>query len=188
MDVNMWGVLHCLAAFVPGMAKQPGPSIIATTASRAGVTTPPGDTAYNVSKAAVRVITEVSAAVGWSLSHGEHAWACSSPAAAALWNPAATQQPSASSRREWHGAHLNTHLNTHNPVAIHLTPLSVPVLLSVAVAVVVAVQALAHRLRNTHGCSVDVRLACEPCRCAHGKPVPAARAAREACAWTMLDE
>lgn len=32
--------------------------MIANTASRAGVTTPPGDTAYNVSKAAVRVLTE----------------------------------------------------------------------------------------------------------------------------------
>jgi len=58
MDVNMWGVLHCLNTFVPHMLKQAEPSVIATTASRAGVTCPPGDTAYNVSKSAVRIITE----------------------------------------------------------------------------------------------------------------------------------
>merc|ERR1711879_856735 len=57
-DVNMWGVLNCLNVFVPGMIKQQDDSVVATTASRAGVTCPPGDTAYNVSKAAVKIITE----------------------------------------------------------------------------------------------------------------------------------
>jgi NAD(P)-dependent dehydrogenase (short-subunit alcohol dehydrogenase family) len=58
IDVNMWGVLNMLEQFMPTMLKQADESVVAATASRAGVTCPPGDTAYNVSKAAVKVIAE----------------------------------------------------------------------------------------------------------------------------------
>lgn len=57
-DVNLFGVIHGLHAFVPAMIPQDCESVVAVTGSRAGITTPPGDVAYNASKAAVRVLVE----------------------------------------------------------------------------------------------------------------------------------
>ena len=58
LDTNLWGVYHGCLAFVPSMVAQDRPCVIVNTGSKQGITTPPGDTAYNVSKAGVKVLTE----------------------------------------------------------------------------------------------------------------------------------
>lgn len=58
LGVNFFGVLNGVQAFAPTMMAQDTPSLIINTGSKQGVTTPPGDTAYNVSKAAVKTLTE----------------------------------------------------------------------------------------------------------------------------------
>ena len=58
MEVNFWGVVHGVEAFVPRMLEQGTPAIIVNTGSKQGITTPPGNLAYNVSKAAVKTYTE----------------------------------------------------------------------------------------------------------------------------------
>ena len=54
----MWGVINGSRVFAPGMIAQGTSSLIINTGSKQGITTPPGDPAYNVSKAAVKVFTE----------------------------------------------------------------------------------------------------------------------------------
>ena len=61
IDVNLWGVIHGVNAFAPAMIAQGGPAAIVNTGSKQGITCPPGDTAYNVSKAGVKVVTEALA-------------------------------------------------------------------------------------------------------------------------------
>jgi short-subunit dehydrogenase len=51
-------VIHGINAFVEPMTSQAIPALIINTGSKQGITTPPGDTAYNVSKAGVKVATE----------------------------------------------------------------------------------------------------------------------------------
>lgn len=58
LDVNFRGVLRGLHAFVPRMIEADRPAAIINTGSKQGITTPPGNPAYNVSKAAVRIVTE----------------------------------------------------------------------------------------------------------------------------------
>lgn len=58
MAVNLWGVIHGSQIFVPGMIERGGPGLIINTGSKQGITTPPGDPAYNVAKAGVKVFTE----------------------------------------------------------------------------------------------------------------------------------
>jgi NAD(P)-dependent dehydrogenase (short-subunit alcohol dehydrogenase family) len=58
IEVNLWGVIHGLQVFVPAMIAQGTPCAIVNTGSKQGITTPPGDAAYNVSKAGVKVVTE----------------------------------------------------------------------------------------------------------------------------------
>ena len=59
LGVNLYGVLNGVQAFGPRMAAQGGgPAMIVNTGSKQGITTPPGDTAYNVSKAGVKALTE----------------------------------------------------------------------------------------------------------------------------------
>ena len=58
IDVNLMGVLHGVAAFVPAMIAGDAPGIIVNTGSKQGITQPPGNTAYNVSKAGVKALTE----------------------------------------------------------------------------------------------------------------------------------
>lgn len=58
LGTNLWGVIHGVQAFAPAMIEQRTPSAIVNTGSKQGITTPPGDTAYNVSKAGVKVVTE----------------------------------------------------------------------------------------------------------------------------------
>ena len=58
LAVNLWGVINGTHAFAQAMAAQGTPGAIVNTGSKQGITTPPGDTAYNVSKAGVKVVTE----------------------------------------------------------------------------------------------------------------------------------
>jgi NAD(P)-dependent dehydrogenase (short-subunit alcohol dehydrogenase family) len=58
IDVNFWGVLNGMQAFVPTMMEAAWPCAVINTGSKQGITLPPGNTAYNVSKAAVRALTE----------------------------------------------------------------------------------------------------------------------------------
>ncbi len=61
LDVNLWGVINGVQAFAPDMIKQGTAAAIVNTGSKQGITCPPGDTAYNVSKAGVKVVTEALA-------------------------------------------------------------------------------------------------------------------------------
>ncbi len=58
MDVNLWGVVHGVGAFMERMLQPGEPAIIVNTGSKQGITTPPGNLAYNVSKSAVKTYTE----------------------------------------------------------------------------------------------------------------------------------
>jgi NAD(P)-dependent dehydrogenase (short-subunit alcohol dehydrogenase family) len=58
IGTNLWGVIHGVRAFVPGMIARGRPGLVITTGSKQGITTPPGDPAYNVSKAGVKAFTE----------------------------------------------------------------------------------------------------------------------------------
>ena len=58
LGVNLWGVIHGTQAFVPAMIERGRPGLVINTGSKQGITTPPGDPAYNVSKAGVKAFTE----------------------------------------------------------------------------------------------------------------------------------
>jgi NAD(P)-dependent dehydrogenase (short-subunit alcohol dehydrogenase family) len=58
LAVNLWGVIYGTQVFLPGMIGNTQPGLIINTGSKQGITTPPGDPAYNVSKAGVKVFTE----------------------------------------------------------------------------------------------------------------------------------
>lgn len=58
LGVNLWGVIHGSQAFAPGMIARGRPGLIINTGSKQGITTPPGDPAYNVAKAGVKAFTE----------------------------------------------------------------------------------------------------------------------------------
>jgi NAD(P)-dependent dehydrogenase (short-subunit alcohol dehydrogenase family) len=61
LEVNLWGVINGVQSFTPRMLAQGTPCAIVNTGSKQGITCPPGDTAYNVSKAGVKVLTEALA-------------------------------------------------------------------------------------------------------------------------------
>jgi NAD(P)-dependent dehydrogenase (short-subunit alcohol dehydrogenase family) len=58
LGVNLWGVIQGSQVFAPGMIERGRPGLIINTGSKQGITTPPGDPAYNVSKAGVKAFTE----------------------------------------------------------------------------------------------------------------------------------
>ena len=58
IDVNLWGIVRGSQVFGPDMAASGAPGLIVNTESKQGITTPPGDPAYNVSKAGVKAFTE----------------------------------------------------------------------------------------------------------------------------------
>ena len=58
LGTNLWGVINGVQTFAPAMVAQGTPGAIVNTGSKQGITCPPGDTAYNVSKAGVKVLTE----------------------------------------------------------------------------------------------------------------------------------
>ena len=61
LAVNLWGVIHGSQVFAPGMIARDRPGLLVNTGSKQGITTPPGNPAYNVSKAGVKVVTEALA-------------------------------------------------------------------------------------------------------------------------------
>ena len=61
IGVNLWGVINGTQVFVPGMIAGARPGLVINTGSKQGITTPPGDPAYNVSKAGVKAFTEALA-------------------------------------------------------------------------------------------------------------------------------
>jgi hypothetical protein len=58
LGVNLWGVINGSQIFAPGMIERGRPGLVINTGSKQGITTPPGDPAYNVSKAGVKAFTE----------------------------------------------------------------------------------------------------------------------------------
>ena len=58
LAVNLVGVLNGVHAFTEAMIAQDVSAVIVNTGSKQGITFPPGDTAYNVSKAGVKALTE----------------------------------------------------------------------------------------------------------------------------------
>jgi NAD(P)-dependent dehydrogenase (short-subunit alcohol dehydrogenase family) len=61
LDTNLWGVINGVQAFAPGMIAGGQPGAVIVTGSKQGITTPPGNTPYNVSKAGVKALTEALA-------------------------------------------------------------------------------------------------------------------------------
>ena len=61
IEVNLFGVLNGVQAFVPRMIEAARPAVVINTGSKQGITTPPGNPGYNVSKAGVKVLTEMLA-------------------------------------------------------------------------------------------------------------------------------
>jgi short-subunit dehydrogenase len=51
-------VIHGTQVFAPGMIERGRPGLIINTGSKQGITTPPGEPAYNVTKAGVKAFTE----------------------------------------------------------------------------------------------------------------------------------
>jgi NAD(P)-dependent dehydrogenase (short-subunit alcohol dehydrogenase family) len=59
MAVNTYGPIHGCMSFIPRMIKHnPEPGIVINTGSKQGITMPPGNLTYNMSKAALKVYTE----------------------------------------------------------------------------------------------------------------------------------
>ena len=58
LGVNLLGVLHGVQRFVPDMVASERPGLVINTGSKQGITQPPGDTAYNVSKSGIKSLTE----------------------------------------------------------------------------------------------------------------------------------
>jgi NAD(P)-dependent dehydrogenase (short-subunit alcohol dehydrogenase family) len=61
LATNLWGVINGVQVFGPALIEQGKPAAIINTGSKQGITCPPGDTAYNVTKAGVKVVTEALA-------------------------------------------------------------------------------------------------------------------------------
>lgn len=70
VDVNLWGVIHGVQAFVPRMLEAREAGLVINTGSKQGLTGPPGAYAYNLAKAGVRSFTE---ALSYELSRTEGA-------------------------------------------------------------------------------------------------------------------
>jgi NAD(P)-dependent dehydrogenase (short-subunit alcohol dehydrogenase family) len=58
LRVNLLGVINGTRAFGPNMLSHGEPGLIINTGSKQGITTPPGNPAYTVSKAGLKVFTE----------------------------------------------------------------------------------------------------------------------------------
>ena len=61
LNVNLWGIINGIHVFVPDMIESGRPGLVINTGSKQGITSPPGDPAYNVSKAGVKAATEALA-------------------------------------------------------------------------------------------------------------------------------
>lgn len=61
LDINLWGVIHGVHAFAPEMISRGERALIINTGSKQGITLPPGNPAYNLSKAGLKAYTETLA-------------------------------------------------------------------------------------------------------------------------------
>jgi len=61
IDINLWGPINGVQAFLPAMLASDSPGLVINTGSKQGITLPPGNSAYNVSKAALKAYTELLA-------------------------------------------------------------------------------------------------------------------------------
>ena len=61
LGANLWGVINGTQVFAPLLLGHGEAGAIVNTGSKQGITTPPGNPAYNVSKAGVKVFTEALA-------------------------------------------------------------------------------------------------------------------------------
>lgn len=61
LGINLGGIINGVQAFVPGMIEAGAPGVVINTGSKQGITLPPGNGAYNVSKAGVKAFTETLA-------------------------------------------------------------------------------------------------------------------------------
>jgi len=59
LNVNLVGVINGIHTFVPAMLEQDDDGVVINTGSKQGITLPPGNPAYNVSKAGVKAVTEM---------------------------------------------------------------------------------------------------------------------------------
>lgn len=57
-EINLMPMIHLQHAIVPRMLAQGLPAAVVNVGSKEGITTPPGNAAYSVAKAGVRVLTE----------------------------------------------------------------------------------------------------------------------------------
>ena len=58
VGTNLMGAVYGVQQFLPAMIAADWPCTIVSTGSKQGITLPPGDTAYNVSKAGLKALTE----------------------------------------------------------------------------------------------------------------------------------
>ncbi|KAJ9132597.1 Short-chain dehydrogenase/reductase SDR [Pleurostoma richardsiae] len=58
IDTNLFGVLNGITTFISSMRAAAAPSAVVITGSKQGITNPPGNPAYNASKAAVKAAAE----------------------------------------------------------------------------------------------------------------------------------
>lgn len=58
IDINLWGIVHGCHAFLPSMLDARVRCAVINTGSKQGITNPPGNYAYNMSKCAVKAYTE----------------------------------------------------------------------------------------------------------------------------------
>ena len=58
VDVNLWGPILGVRAFLPAMLASTEPGVIVNVGSKQGITNPPGHTVYNMTKAALKAYTE----------------------------------------------------------------------------------------------------------------------------------
>ena len=58
LNINLMGIIHGCHAFIPKMLEAGQPAAVINTGSKQGITKPPGNYAYNLSKAGVLAYTE----------------------------------------------------------------------------------------------------------------------------------
>ena len=71
LDINLYGVIYGCHAFIPAMLESGAPGVVINTGSKQGITRPPGNYAYNLSKAGVLAYTE-SVAHTFAVTEGCH--------------------------------------------------------------------------------------------------------------------
>lgn len=58
MEVNFWSAVYAERAFLPRMLAQDSPGAIVNTGSKQGITNPPGNLIYNITKSALKTYSE----------------------------------------------------------------------------------------------------------------------------------